>query len=312
MSGFEKRTVLVTGGFGFIGSNLARVLGKAGAKVRLVSRREREDAIAGDLTHPDTCAKAVEGVQDVFHLAAFGFGLGANQEHPAQLLTQNVLMSTNLLEAARKAGVERYLYTSSSAVYPAHVEVLDEAQAWDTAPHGTEATFGWAKRLAEVQARAYVDEYGMNIAIVRPSNPYGPGDDLDAERSHVIPALIRKVVERNEPLTVWGSGRAIRSFVYVDDIVRGMMLSIEKAGDGDPINLASPETTSIGDLIRLLIELDGFEGANLVFDTSKPEGHPRKVPSVEKAEKKIGFRAETSLKDGLSRTLEWFRQHVPQ
>ncbi len=310
----KGRRILVTGAFGFIGGHLVRTLVEGGAHVRAVSRypKRAEDfeVVTGDLTHPETCERAVAGIDDTFHLAAFGWGLGGNQKHPAQLLTQNVLMSTHLLEAARRSGVQRYLYTSSSSVYPGPVEVLDESVPWDTPPHASEQTFGWAKRLGEIQARAYFENYGMQIAIIRPSNPYGPGDDFDPSRAHVIPSLIARAASGQSPLAVWGTGQVVRSFVYVTDVVRGMLLALQRGADADPINLASPETTRIDELARLIVELMGCRSMTLEFDPSKPEGHPRKIPSTQKAEVKIGFRATTSLREGLEKTIRWYHDHV--
>ncbi len=310
----KGRRILVTGAFGFIGGHLVRTLVEGGAHVRAVSRypKRAEDfeVVTGDLTHPETCERAVAGIDDTFHLAAFGWGLGENQKHAAQLLTQNVLMSTSLLEAARRAGVQRYLYTSSSSVYPGHAEILDESLPWDAPPHGSEQTFGWAKRLGEIQARAYFEEYRMKIAIVRPSNPYGPADDFDASRAHVIPSLIAKVASGQSPLPIWGTGQVIRSFIYVADVVGGMIIALQRGADADPINLASPETTTIHELARLILEISGCSQVPLQFDPSKPEGHPRKVPSTHKAEVKIGFRATTSLREGLEKTIRWYHDHV--
>lgn len=243
----------------------------------------------------------------VFHLAAFGWGLGENVKLHSQLFTNNVLMNTCMLEAALQAGVSRYLYASSSAVYAGTLSVLDDEQSWSGDPHLSEFSFGWAKRAGEVQARIYAANGTMKIAIVRPSNPYGPGDDFHPTRAHVIPSLIVRAFERQKPFVVWGTGRVERSFVHVSDVAWAMLLALEKHAACDPVNIASPEITTIADLAKMILELSGHQDADLVFDTSKPEGHPGKYPSVKKAAEKLGFRAEIKLRHGLEDTISWYR-----
>jgi GDP-L-fucose synthase len=215
-----------------------------------------------------------------------------------------------MLDAAHKEGVERYLLTSSSAVYDGGSSVLDDTTPWRSDPHPSEFGFGWAKRMAELQARAYAGYYSMKIAIVRPSNPYGPRDNFSRERSHVIPSLIRRALAREYPFTVWGTGNAVRSFVYARDVAEAMLLALEHYAVGDPLNVASGERTSIADLTRLILELCGFEAAAIEFDPTKPEGHPGKSPTVSKAQEKIGFTARTGLRAGLTDTIHWYRQNV--
>jgi GDP-L-fucose synthase len=224
------------------------------------------------------------------------------------MFTQNALINTNILDAAHKEGVGRYLLTSSSAVYDGGSNVLDDTIPWRSDPHPSEFGFGWAKRMAELQARAYAEYYGMKIAIVRPSNPYGPRDNFDPERSHVIPALIRRALAREHPFAVWGAGRAVRSFIYAGDVVEAMLLALEHHCVGDPLNVASCERTSIADLTHLILELCGFGAAAVEFDTSKPEGHPGKFPTIGKSQEKIGFTARTGLRAGLTKTIHWYRQ----
>jgi GDP-L-fucose synthase len=310
---YRGKRVLVTGGLGFLGSHVTRHLVNSGARVRVTTRRQeipqRSDfeIVRADLTDIAGCRRAVESVECVFHLAAFGFGLGANLEVQSRLFTANVSMNTSMLEACRQAGIERYLYTSSSSVYPGTITVLDDEVEWTGDPHPSEYSFGWAKRIGEIQARVYAESHGMKIAIVRPANPYGPNDDFHATRGHVIPSLIVRAFERQKPFVIWGTGKAERSFIHAEDVARAMLLALEKHAVCDPINVASHEISNIGDIARTILELSGYGDADLVFDTSKPEGHPRKYPTVRKAEDKIGFRAEIPLRQGLSDTIDWYR-----
>jgi GDP-L-fucose synthase len=317
MSFYRGRRVVVTGGGGFLGGHVITALLEAGATVRSATRRgsalpwPQVQVVAADLRRREECVVAVRGMDCVFHLAACGWGLGENMKRQPQLLTDNVLMNTSLLDAAHEAGVERYLFTSSSSVYPASAEVLMEDQPWDQPPHPSEACFGWSKRLGEVQAQAYHAHHGMKVAIVRPSNPYGPGDNFDAGTSHVIPALIRRALARETPFVVWGSGRAVRSFIHAQDVARAMLLALERHAVADPVNVAAEETTSIADLVHCVLRLTGFADADIVFDRTKPEGHPRKVMVVKKAADLLGFHAQTSLETGLAETIRWFRDRGP-
>jgi GDP-L-fucose synthase len=245
----------------------------------------------------------------VFHLAAVGWGLPENMRNQPRLFTENVLLNTTLLDAAYQAGVERYLYTSSSAVYPAQIEEADEAAAWDAPPHPSEECFGWSKRIAEIQCQAYARHYAMKIAIVRPSNPYGPGDTFDPARSHVIPSLIMRALSEEDRFVVWGSGTAVRSFVYVTDVASIMMAALERHPACDPVNIASTETTSIGAVARLVLDLCGRPDTEIEFDKRKPDGHPRKVPCVRRAAEILGVTEYIPLREGLRRTIEWYLQN---
>ncbi len=315
MNFYENRRVLVTGGSGFLGRYVIRALLGAGASVRSACRRptplpwSEVDVVGADLRRPEDCARAVRGMDAVFHLAAYGWGLGENVKRQPELLTENVLLNTALLDAAYRAGVERYLFTSSSSVYSTgDVDILTEDQPWDAPPHSSESCFGWSKRLGEIQGRAYHEHYGMGVAIVRPSNPYGPGDNFDPETSHVIPALIRRAVARENPFVVWGSGRAVRNFVHARDVARAMLLALERHPTATPFNIAGEESTSIRELVHLVLRLAGHEGATVEFDATQPEGHHRKVLSVKKAANLLGFRVEIGLETGLAETIEWFRR----
>lgn len=313
MDFYTGRKVVVTGGAGFLASHLIDALTARGAVVRAVDARSRPrhlppevEYVQADLLQPSVCEEALRGAEFAFHLAAIGWGFHENVKRQPELLTGNLLLNTTLLDTAHRVGVQRYLYTSSSAVYPAYLEELCEDAPWDQPPHESEQAFGWAKRMGEIQAKVYYQEYGMPIAIVRPANPYGPRDNFDPDKSHVIPALIHRAVARETPFVVWGSGRAVRSFVHARDVALGMLLALERYAVADPVNLASRETTTIADLVKLVLELTGFSGALLEFDTSKPDGHPRKVPSALRAEEKLGLRQYTSLRDGLKETIDWY------
>lgn len=309
----------MTGGAGFLGSHVVDALVCRGAVVRVTTRRRAVDfpsgvdVIQADLTDPQQCRTAARGADCVFHLAAAGGGLHANMKAQHEMFTANVLINTNMLEASHREGVGRYLLTSSSAVYDGDVGVLDDGEPWRSDPHPSEFGFGWAKRVAEIQARTYADACGMRIAIVRPSNPYGPRDNFDPEQSHVIPALIRRVQAGERPLSVWGTGKAVRSFIYVGDVADAMLLALEHDAVCDPVNIASGEQTSIADLARLILALCGVDPSMIEFDATKPEGHPGKFPKITKARDRISFVAQTSLRDGLEKTIRWLRetQRVP-
>jgi nucleoside-diphosphate-sugar epimerase len=290
---YSGRRVLVTGGTGFIGSNLVEHLVNLGAKVRIISRGNKKNSLPdgveimyGDLTELPTCRNAAKGMDYIFHLAAAGGGLVYNMNHPAGTLTPNLLMNTNMLEAARLEKVERYLFSSSSSVYPPNLDTLEEEKAWEGNPHGSDSFFAWSKKMGELQAKAYAEEYDMSIALVRLGNPYGPKDNFDLETSHVIPALIYKAINNVNPFVVLGAGEAIRSFVHVKDVVNAMTRVLEVYTKCDSVNIASGESVKIKDVVKIVLELTNYKG-ELIFDTSKPEGHLLKVMSINKLEKKL-------------------------
>jgi GDP-L-fucose synthase len=309
---YSSKKVLVTGGKGFIGSNLVQHLVKLGAKVRVISRGSKRnkmpesgvETLEGDLTQPYICRIAAKGMDYVFHLAAAGGGLVYNMNHPASTLAPNLLINTNMLEAARLENVDRYLFTSSSSVYPPHLDILVEEKAWDGNPHGSDSFFAWSKRMGELQAQAYTKEYDMSIALVRLGNPYGPGDNFDIETSHVIPALINKAMHNINPLVVLGTGEAIRSFVHVRDVVGAMTQVLEVHCDCDPVNIASG-SVKIKELVNIILELTGYKG-RLEFDTSKPEGQLMKVMDIKKLEDKVGYKPKIDLKEGIKDTIDWY------
>ena len=309
---YSGKQVLVTGGTGFIGSNLVECLIKLGANVRVISRGNKRnklpesgvETIEGDLTQLNTCRNAARGMDYVFHLAPAGGGLIYNMNHPAGTLTPNLLINTNMLEAARLENVDRYLFTSSSSVYPPNLDKLVEEKAWDGNPHGSDSFFAWSKRMGELQAQAYAEEYDMSIALVRLGNPYGPRDNFDLETSHVIPALINKAMHKVNPLVVLGTGEAIRSFVHVRDVVSAMTQVLEVYTDCDPVNIASG-SVKIKELVNIILELTKYKG-KLEFDSSKPEGHLLKVMDIKKLEDKVGYKPKINLREGIKDTVDWY------
>jgi len=310
---YEGKKVLVTGGSGLVGSNLIEVLLKEAADVRTVTRSrplqlqaEGVEVLKGDLTRMEDCTRAVENVEYVFHLAGVVGGVGKNAAHPALMYTPNILMNTQMLEAAWRADVDRYLFTSSACIYPGNISYFEEERGWDAPPERTNASYGWVKRMGEFQAQAYAEEYGMKIAIVRPTNAYGPFDNFDLETSHVIPALIRKAAERQDPFVIWGNGESSRDFIHARDIARGMVMALERYPVPDPINLATGRSIKMKDLAHLILKISGYENARVVFDGTKPLGQLERRVSTAKAEEKIGFVAKIGLEEGLEETIEWY------
>jgi len=311
---YKGKKVLVTGGTGLIGSHLVELLLERGADVRTVVhsrslpiKLENVEIVRGDLTRWNACVKTVKDAEYVFHLAGYVGGVGRNVAHPAGMFTPNMLMNTQMLEAARLENVERFLYTSSACVYPGKIEYFIEDKGWDGPPAQSNASYGWVKRMGEFQARAYSEEYGMKIAIVRPTNAYGPRDNFDLETSHVIPALIRKAVERQDPFMIWGTGESTRDFIHAKDIARGMLLALEKYAVADPVNLATERSIKIKDLAHLILKLSGYENAKVIFDKNSPTGQLVRRVSTAKAKEKIGFVAQISLEEGLKETISWYK-----
>ena len=305
--------MLVTGGTGLIGSHLIELLLEKGANVRTIVHSrpppielKNVEIIHGDLTRWDSCLKAVKGVDYVFHLAAFVGGIGRNVAHPAGMMTPNILLNTHMLEASRVEDVERYLFTSSACIYPENLELFVEERGWDGPPAQANAPYGWVKRLGELQAESYQEEYGMKIAIVRPTNAYGPRDNFDLQTSHVIPALIRKAVERQDPFVIWGTGESTRDFIHARDIARGMTLALERYAVADPVNLATGRSIKINDLAYLILRLSRCKDARVVFDESKPIGQIKRKVSTAKAKEKMGFVAQITLEEGLRETINWY------
>jgi nucleoside-diphosphate-sugar epimerase len=318
--GWAGRRVLVTGGAGFVGSYLVDDLLAQGATVRVVDDLSSGSAdglahvselelIDADLRDPDVARKAVSGIDVVLHLAARAYGMLRSMENNHEVLRDNTVMGLHVLNACLEAGVERVLIVSSSCVYPDDAPIpTPELPVNQGLPESVNEGYGWAKRLLEIQSHYIHEKFGLPIAIVRPFNAYGGRYRWQGEASHVVPSLVKKVLDRNGPVVVWGSGRQVRDLLHARDFALGFRLATECAVDCDPINLASGEPVTLVDLVHKIGEVAGVE-PRVVFDRSKQEGRARKEADLGKLRRKIpAFRATVSLDDGLADMVEWYER----
>ena len=326
---WRDKRVIVTGGAGFLGSFVVKKLRERGATEIIVPRSkdyDLRDINAVRRLFVDTLERSTLNVPRsnviIIHLAARVGGIGANRAHPAEFFYDNLMMSVQLFHEAWKAGVGKFVAIGTVCAYPKFTPVpFKEEDLWNGYPEETNAPYGLAKKMLLVQSQAYRQQYGFNSIFLLPVNLYGPGDNFDPESSHVIPALIRKCVEAVEranvsrsnvqrsnvpTITAWGDGSPTREFLYVEDAAEGILLAAERYNDSEPVNLGSSFEISIKDLLETIARLTGFEG-EIVWDTSKPNGQPRRKLDVSKAEKLFGFRAKTTFEDGLKRTVEWYK-----
>ena len=300
--------VLVTGGAGFLGSRLAERLEGEGHDVAVSRRRDF------DLTSMEDTARLFDETEPelVFHLAAEVGGIGANRANPGRYWYANLMMGAHVLEQARIHATRKLVIAGTICSYPkfAPVPFLEE-DLWNGYPEETNAPYGVAKKAVLVGAQAYREQYGTNAIFLLPVNLYGPGDNFDLETSHVIPALIRRMVEAEErgeqEVVLWGDGTPTREFLYVDDCVEGLALAAERYDGADPVNLGTGEEIAIGDLARLVRDATGFTGT-IRWDTSKPNGQPRRRLDTTRAEELFGFTAAVPLEEGLARTVAWYRE----
>ena len=323
MSFWSRKKIVVTGGHGFIGSHLVDRLLAEGATVKIADLGDRRRArkiparlkarikfYDADLSDPQSCNKVCRGADIVMHLAAKIRGVGYNVKHHGEMFFSNALMNVHMMEAARLAGVERFLCVSTVGVYPKDCDVpTPEEDGFKGQPEASGYGYGWSKRLAEVQARCYAEEYGMKIAIVRPYNVYGPRMDFNPETAPVISAQIMKVLAAKDVLTVWGDGEQTRSFTYVSDEVAGMMLAVEKYPEADPLNIGTSEEIKIKDLIGLIVRLSRKK-LRIDYDTTKPCGAPRRCPDISKPARLIGYEPKVRIAQGLGETIGWYQRHM--
>jgi GDP-L-fucose synthase len=303
--------VLVTGGGGFLGKRLVDRLRSEGEEPFVARRRDYDLTVAQDAERLFAEAKP----ERVFHLAAEVGGIGANRANPGRYWYANTAMGTNVLEQSRLTGVDKLVLLGTICSYPKFAPTpFKEADLWEGYPEETNAPYGVAKKALLVGAQAYREQYRLNSVYLLPVNLYGPGDNFDLESSHVIPALVRKMIEAQErgdaEVVLWGDGSPTREFLYVEDCAEGIVLASQHYDGGEPVNLGTGEEISIRDLAELVAELTGFEGG-LVWDTSRPNGQPRRQLDVTRAKELFGFEARTPLRTGIERTVAWYRAEAP-
>ena len=302
---WNEKTVLVTGSKGFLGSFLVKELEKLSTKQIITPSSEELD-----LRDNSNCKKAVRDVDIVFHLAGRGGGIGFMRKNPADAFYDNILMSTQLIHESKEANVEKFIALGTVCSYPKFAPIpFSEEDIWDGYPEETNAAYGLSKKMMLVQSQAYRQQFGFKCISLITTNLYGPLDDFDPLTSHVIPAIISKInnakKNNSNSLTLWGDGTPTRDFLYVEDACRGIVLASEKYDDSLPINLGTEEEISIKQLAELISELMKFNG-KIIWDTSKPNGQPRRCVSNKKAMEKLNFKPQISLKEGLKRTIEWY------
>ena len=307
---WQKRRVMVTGGNGFLGKHLTGKLSERGADVFVA------DIDQYDLRQLDDIRRALWDAkpQMVIHLAARVGGIGANLAHPAEFFYDNLMMGIPLLHESYIAGVDKFIALGTICAYPKFTPVpFNEENLWNGYPEETNAPYGLAKKMLLVQSQAYRHQYGYNSIFILPVNLYGPGDNFDPASSHVIPALIKKCMDAkiagDDHIVVWGDGSPTREFLYIEDAADGILLASERYNDSEPVNLGSSFEISIKELIEMIARLCGFEG-QIVWDTSKPNGQPRRKLDISRAKAFFGFEASMNFEDGLRRTIEWYSQRT--
>ncbi|HAF48342.1 MAG TPA: GDP-fucose synthetase [Anaerolineaceae bacterium] len=307
---WTEKKICVTGGAGFLGTHLIRELRSKGAQDIFIPKIEDYDLVDSDAIRR---MLADSDPDVIIHLAAHVGGIGANQEKPAEFFYDNLMMGVQLMHQAYERGVEKFVAIGTVCAYPKFTPVpFSEDDLWIGYPEETNAPYGLAKKMLLVQSQAYRDQYGYNSIFLLPVNLYGPGDNFNPRSSHVIPALIRKCVEAKEAgedhIVVWGDGSPTREFIYVTDAAKGIALATEKYDESLPVNLGSGFEVSIKDLAEKIARMTGFEG-DLVWDTSKPNGQPRRALDTSRAKEKFGFEARVDFDEGLQKTIEWYLEH---
>ncbi|XWK86142.1 MAG: GDP-L-fucose synthase [Phormidium sp.] len=307
----KDKRILVTGGAGFLGRQVVQKLTEAGADPQKITvPRSREY----DLRSLEACQRAVAQQDVVIHLAAHVGGIGLNLIKPAELFYDNLMMGTQLIHAAYQAGVEKFVCVGTICAYPKFTPVpFKEDDIWNGYPEETNAPYGIAKKALLVQLQSYRQQYGFNGIYLLPVNLYGPEDNFDPVSSHVIPALIRKVYEAQQrgdkELPVWGDGSPSREFLYSEDAAQGIVMGTQFFNEPDPVNLGTGYEITIRNLVELICELMEFKG-EIVWQTDKPNGQPRRCLDVERAKQSFGFEAQTDFREGLKKTIDWYRQHA--
>jgi GDP-L-fucose synthase len=309
LSSLVGKRVVVTGGAGFLGKNVIRKLEEQGCREIFVPRSRDYDRL-----QMEAVQKLYEDVRPdiVVHLAARVGGIGANMKNPGSFFYENLMMGVQLIEQGRLHGIDKFVAIGTICAYPKFTPVpFKEDDLWNGYPEETNAPYGLAKKMLLVQSQAYRQQYGFNAIYLLPVNLYGPGDNFDPEYSHVIPALIKKVFDAKKKgggkIVAWGSGKPTREFLYVEDAAEGIVMATEKYNKPEPVNLGAGFEISIKTLVELICELAGFDG-RIEWDTSQPDGQPRRRLDTSRAKKEFGFVARTDFREGLKRTIEWYKR----
>lgn len=303
-----RKRITVTGGAGFLGRYVVRKLQGGGCEDIFVPRSRDYNLVDNEAVKRLYCDASPD---IVIHLAAVVGGIGANRENPGKFFYDNLMMGVQMMEQGRLFGIEKFVAIGTVCAYPKLTPVpFREEDLWDGYPEETNAPYGLAKKTLLVQSQAYRQQYGFNSIFLLPANLYGPGDNFAPESSHVIPALIKKVFDAKEggerSIAVWGTGRATREFLYVEDAAEGIVLATERYNKSEPVNLGAGFEISIKELVELICELAGFDG-KIEWDISKPDGQPRRTLNTSRAKKEFGFEAKTGFRDGLKRTIDWYK-----
>jgi len=308
---WKNKSIVVTGGTGFLGSRIVSILKEKGAKKIIISNSKDYD-----LRLRENCKKISKDVDVIFHTAAKVGGIGLNKEKPGELFYDNLMMGTNLMEEARLNHVEKFIALGTICSYPKFTPIpFSEETIWDGYPEETNAPYGLAKKMLLVQSQAYAQQYNFNSIVIFPTNLYGPKDNFDDNTSHVIPALIKKIetAKKNnlKTISIWGDGSPSRDFLYVDDAANGIVLAAEKYNKSEPLNLGTGKETTIKELVHILLKIMNAD-LEIKWDTNKPNGQPRRCISIEKAEKEIGFKPMIGLEKGLKQTVYWYQNLIIQ
>jgi len=307
---FKDKKILLTGGNGFLGQWVLKELLRKGA---LRKNIEIPSSKTNNLLSVQNIKRMVKGKDIIIHLAALVGGIGFNRENPGRMVYENLVVGTHLMEEARKAGVFKFVTLGTICCYPKYTPVpFKEENLWNGYPEETNAPYGLAKKMQLVQSQAYRQQYGFNSIFLMPVNLYGPGDNFDPKSSHVIPALIKKFFDAKQKgeknVVVWGTGKATREFLYVEDAAKAIVLAAEKYNKSEPVNIGAGFEIAIKDLVEKLVKLMDFKG-KIVWDKTKPNGQPRRCLDVSKAKKEFGFTAKTRFEQGLKETVEWYMGH---
>jgi len=312
---YKNKNILIIGGNGFIGSHLTEKLIETGANIAIAGKKSKPKNLKNkkeikyiktELTDLKECKRIIKDFDIVFQLAGIAGGIGYSAANHGSLFTKNSMMNLNTLEAAKESSVKFYQYLSSVGIYPNKKNLLKEEDGFEKDPDISHFGYGWAKRVGELQCKMFSDEFGMKISVIRPDNTYGPRDNFDPKQSRVIPSLIYKTFESNKNIEVWGSGNQKRTFVYVKDLIRGMLLGLEKYPKADPINISSGVELSIKEVVKKIIKISNKQ-INIKFDKTKPESTYKRCMDINKARKNLKFYPKWTMEEGLKETIEWYK-----